>query len=387
MNRIRLPLVMFLMAALCSSSALAAGPVKIGLITTLSGPAGYTGQDVRDGFALAVAQENGKLGGVPVDVLVEDDALKPATGRSIADRFLQQDKAKILTGVVFSNVMAAVVPDALAAGAMFVSPNAGSSEYAGKGCNKDIFVASFQNDAANVPAGVYANQHGWKKMVLMAADYVAGRDMIAGFKVSYKGTAQEIYPKLDQTDFSAEIARIRDAKPDALFYFLPGGAGINFLKQYAQSGLKIPLIVTVFSLDEQILAAVGKSALGMSVIGHYNIDFPNAENKQFVTAFEARYHRVPTFYAADAYDTAHLIGSGLRAANGDDSKLDVIRAEMRKADFKSVRGSFKFGPNQYPIQDWYLMHVQTGANGKPAIVTQSRVVKDYGDPFAAQCKM
>jgi branched-chain amino acid transport system substrate-binding protein len=387
MNALRLPLAAFLLAAMCCSSAGAAGPVKIGLITTLSGPAGYTGQDVRDGFALAVAQEGGKLGGVPVNVLVEDDALRPATGREIADRFLQQEKVKILTGIVFSNVMGAVVPDVLQADAIFVSPNAGLSQYAGSDCNKDVFVASFQNDAANVPAGVYANDHGWKKMVLMAADYVAGHDMITGFKISYKGQAQEIYPKLEQTDFSAELARIRDIKPDAMFYFLPGGAGIQFLKQYAQSGLKIPLIVTVFSLDEVILGAVGEAAEGMSVIGHYGIDLPNAANKQFVSAFIARYHRKPTFYAADAYDSAHAIGSALRAAGGDDSKLDVIRAALRKADFKSVRGKFKFGPNQYPVQDWYLMQVQKGPDGKLGIVTKSRVVKDYGDPFSSKCKM
>ncbi len=387
MNRLRMSLAVFLLAALCCSSATAAGPVKIGLITTLSGPNGYTGQDVRDAFLLAVAQEGGKLGGVPVNVLVEDDALRPATGREIADRFLQQEKIKILTGIVFSNVMGAVVPDVVQADAIFVSPNAGSSQFAGADCNKNIFVASFQNDAANVPAGVYANDHGWKKMVLMAADYVAGHDMITGFKISYKGQGQEIYPKLEQTDFSAEIARIRDIKPDALFYFLPGGGGINFLKQYAASGLKIPLIVTVFSLDQQTLAAVGDAAAGMSVIGHYGVDFTNAENKQFVKAFFDRYHRLPTFYAADGYDTAHAIGSALRAAQGDDSKLDVIRAALRKADFKSVRGSFKFGPNQYPIQDWYLMQVQPGPDGKLAIVTKSRVVKDYGDPFSSKCKM
>jgi len=387
MNRLRVYLGAVMLAVLCSSAVMAADPVPIGLITTLSGPGGYTGQDVRDGFALAVEQEGGKLGGVPVNVTVEDDGLNPATGRAIADRFLQQNKAKIITGIVFSNVMATVAPDVLAAGALFISPNAGLSTFAGSDCNKNLFVTSFQNDAANVPAGVFAGQHGYKKMMLMAADYVAGRDMIAGFKMSYKGDAQEIYPKLDQTDFSAEIARIRDANPDALFYFLPGGAGINFLKQYAQAGVKVPLVATIFSLDSQILAATGDASAGMSVIGHYNLDFPNAANKAFVSAFVARYHRPPTFYAADAYDTAHAIGTALRAAGGDDSKIDVMRTELRKADFKSVRGNFKFGPNQYPVQDWYLMQVERGADGKLAVVTKSKVVSDYGDPFASKCKM
>ena len=387
MHRLHHGLAIVLLVALGWSSALAAGPVKIGLVTTLSGAGGYTGQDVRDGFLLAVAQENGKLGGVPVDVVVEDDALKPAQGREIVDRFMQQDHIKILTGTVFSNVMGAVVPDVEAGGAIYISPNAGSSEFAGAKCNKDVFVASFQNDTANIPAGIYATQHGYRKIVLVAADYVAGHDMINGFKMGYKGPEQEVLPKLDQTDFSAEIARIRDINPDAVFYFLPGGGGINFLKQYTQSGLKIPLLATIFSLDQRILGAVGDAAKGMILIGHYNVDFPNAENKQFVKAFVDRYHRLPTFYAADGYDTAHLVGSALKAVGGDDSKLDAIRAALRKADFTSVRGSFRLGQNQYPIENWFSMAVESGADGKLAIVTKGRLLTNYGDPFAADCKM
>lgn len=387
MNRLRLPLASLVLLALCASSAFAAAPVKVGLITTLSGAGGYTGQDVRDGMLLAVAQEGGKLGGVPVDILVEDDALKPAQGREIADRFMQQDHVKILTGVVFSNVMGAVVPDVMAGNSIFISPNAGSSEFAGAKCNKNLFVASFQNDTANIPAGIYATQHGYQKMIMMAADYVAGHDMINGFKIGYKGQSQEVLPKLDQTDFSAEIARIRDINPDGVFYFLPGGAGINFLKQYGQSGLKTPLLATIFSLDQRILEAVGDAAKGMTLVGQYNLDFPNAENRQFVKAFVARYHRLPTFYAADGYDTAHLIGSALKAAGGDDAKMDAIRAALRKADFPSVRGAFKFGPNQYPIENWYAMHVEPGPDGKLAIVTKGRLLTNYGDPYAGTCKM
>jgi len=387
MDRLRLSFASLLMLALCSSSAFAAGPVKIGVVTTLSGPGGYTGQDVRDGILLAVEQGGGKLGGVPVDIRVEDDALKPAQGREVADRFIQQDHIKILTGVVFSNVMGAVVPTTEAADTIFISPNAGSSEFAGAKCNKNVFVASFQNDTANIPAGIYATQHGYQNVIMMAADYVAGHDMINGFKIGYKGQGQEVLPKLDQTDFSAELARIRSINPDALFYFLPGGAGINFLKQYGQSGLKTPLLATIFSLDQRILEAVGDAAKGMTLIGQYNIDFPNAENRQFVKAFVAKYHRLPTFYAADGYDTAHLIGSALKAAGGDDSKLDVLRAALRKADISSVRGSFKFGPNQYPIENWYAMHVEPGADGKLAIVTKGRLLTMYSDPYAAACKM
>ncbi|MGH7708457.1 MAG: ABC transporter substrate-binding protein [Vulcanimicrobiaceae bacterium] len=385
----RVLIAALLLAALGGTSAIGADPVKIGLITTLSGPGGYTGEDARDGFNLAVNEEGGKLGGVPVQVLVEDDGLKPATGREIADRFLQQDKVKLVTGIIFSNVMAAVVPDVVDAGAIYISSNAAPSIFAGKGCNKNLFVDSFQNDAANIPAAAYAEAQGYKKMILIASNYVAGKDMVTGFTSGYHGQTEDIFPSLTQSDFSAEIARIRDAKPDAIFYFLPGAGGINFLKQYAQAGLTktIPVVTTEFSLDQRILAAVGDAADGITVTGHWNTDFPNAENKKFVAGFEAAYHRAPTFYAAQGYDTAHLIGSALRVVNGDVSKIDGLRAALRKADFHSVRGPFRFGPNQFPIQDWYQFKVERGTDGKLALKTKARVLKDFGDPFSAQCKL
>jgi branched-chain amino acid transport system substrate-binding protein len=387
LKHLRISLAAFAFAGMCTWGAFAAAPVKIGLVTTLSGPAGYTGQDVRDGFNLAVEQEGGKLGGVPVDVMVEDDGFQPATGRQAVDRFLQQDGAKIITGPVFSNVMGAVAPEALSAGAFYVSPNAGSSEFAGAKCNQNLFVASFQNDTANIPAGVYANQHGYKNMVLLAEDYVAGHDMINGFLMGYKGTSTQVLPKLGQTDYSADIARIRSLNPDAVFYFLPGGDGITFLKQWSAAGMKTPLLATIFSVDERILSAVGPAANGMSLIGQYNIDFPNPENQMFVKTFEARYHHVPTLYAADGYDTAHAIGSALKAVDGDMSKMDAFRDAMRKADFKSVRPGFAFGPNQYPLENWYAMKVAQGADGNMKIVTLNKVLNHYGDPYSKLCKM
>lgn len=368
----------------------AADPVKIGFVTTLSGPGGYTGEDIRDGFQLAIDEEGGKLGGVPVQVIVADDHLQPAAGKAAVDKLLEQDKVKLITGMVFSNVMVATVPTIMDAGAFYISPNAGPAPFAGKGCNKNLFVASFQNDAASEPAGLYSNQRGYKKMIVLAPNYQAGKDMINGFKSAYKGQiADEIYVNLNQTDFSAEIARIRDEKPDALFYFLPGGLGIAFLKQWAAAGLQkeIPIVVTVFSADGRIVSAVGDSALGVTLTGHWNSDFPNAANKKFVAGFESTFHRLPTFYAAEGYDTAKLIASGLRSVGGDLTKADAFRAELEKAQFASVRGAFKFGKNHFPIEDWYSMRVVAGPDGKPTIRTLGKVVSQLSDPFVAQCKM
>src|SRR5690606_32063280 len=264
--------------AMCGMNgpAAAEGPVKIGMITTLSTGAGYLGQDVRDGFMLAVAEEDGKLGGVPVEVIIEDDGLKPEIGKQLADRFLEQENVEIVTGLIFSNVAPVVAPLALKAGAFYISPNAAPSTFAGEACHENYFVVSWQNDSLHESAGIYANKLGYKKAYILAPNYQAGKDALAGFKRYFEGEiVEETYTKLDQTDYAAEIAKIRAAAPEMVFYFLPGGMGINFLKQYAQSGLKdsVPVVVSSVSMDAAIIKAVGDVAAGVRSTSHWNHDF------------------------------------------------------------------------------------------------------------------
>lgn len=373
--------------ALAASTASAQAPVKIGLITTLSGPGGYIGEDIRDGFKLAI--KDGKLGGVPVEVIVEDDALKPGQGKQIAEKFMKNDGIKILTGIVFSNVAGAVVPDVVDGGAMYVSPNAAPSNLAGKECHKNYFVVSWQNDSLHESAGQNATNLGYKKAFILAPNYPAGKDALTGFKRFFKGEiAGEIYTKLDQTDFAAEMAQIRAANPDVVFQFHPGGLGITFLRQYQQAGLKdkIPMVVAAPSLDATTVAAVGDAADGINASSHWNTDFDNPANKEFMAAWNAAYKRVPTYYASQSYDTALAIGAALKGTGGK-VDVDALGAAMRKADFQSVRGKFKFGPNQHPVQDWYAVKAEKGADGKIAIVTKGVILKDHADAYAAQCKM
>lgn len=372
--------------ALCGP---ALGQVKIGFITTLSTPAGYLGEDARDGFNLAVEEEGGKLGGVPVQVVVEDDKLKPADGKQIAEKFIQSDKIKLFSGIIFSNVAGAVVPGILEAGGIYVSPNAGPSNLAGKGCNANYFVASWQNDNLHESAGALAKKLGYKNMVLLAPNYQAGKDAISGFKRLYGGAViEEIYTSLDQTDFSAEMAKIRAAKPDAVFQFHPGGQGIAFLKQWAQAGLKdqIPMVVAAPSLDQKIAAAVGDAAIGVAATTHWNTDLPNAENKAFVEGFRKKFNREPTVYASQGYDTAKLIGAALKATGG---KVEdkPFREAMMKADVKLTRGAFKFGPNQHPVQDWYQVKAVKGADGKVTLQTVGKILEAHADAYAKDCKI
>lgn len=381
-------------AALLATAALAAQaqqkPVDIGFIGTLSTPAGYIGEDERDAFMLAVKEGGGKLGGVPVNVRVEDDALKPANAKQIADKMVQGG-VRLFTGVNFSNVLAAVAPTVLNAGGFYVSLNAGPSNYAGKACNPNYFSVSFQNDSYADTAGMAANELGAKRVVVMAPNYQAGRDAVAGFKRTYKGEiAEEIYTKLDQADFSVELARVRSLAPDAIFQFHPGGAGINLTKQFANSGLdgKIKMITPIYSMDERMLAATGTAGKGFYLSSLWSADLDNPQNKHFVQAFTQAYNRAPTAYAAQAYDTANLIGTALKAAGGDIAgKPDAFRDALRRADFPNVRGKFKFGPNQHPVQDWYLLHIEAGPDGKLVYKNLKVIARDHTDVHAAECKM
>ncbi|MDQ0038534.1 branched-chain amino acid transport system substrate-binding protein [Variovorax boronicumulans] len=379
-----------LVAALaCAHPAYAVDPVKIGFITTLSTPAGYIGEDERDGFNLAVTQGGGKLGGVPVELVVEDDGLKPANAKQSADRMVQSG-IRLYSGVNFSNVLAAVVPSVVEAQNFYVSLNPGPSNFAGASCNRNYFVASYQNDAFHTAGGVAANELGYKRVVVLAPNYQAGRDALAGFKRTYKGQVlAEIYTKLDQSDFSVELARIRSLAPDAVYQFHPGGAGINFAKQYANAGLSktIPMVMPGFSMDSRMLAATGVASEGAYTTGIWSVAMDNKASQQFVEAFKKAYGRIPTDYAMQAYDTAQWIGSGLKAVNGDLTKADAFRVAMRKAEFVSLRGKFRLNTNQHPIQDLYLMRIEKGAGGELAPKVVRKIVSDDKDAYADQCKM
>tara|TARA_R110000851_G_scaffold73980_1_gene163170 strand:+ start:43910 stop:45082 length:1173 start_codon:yes stop_codon:yes gene_type:complete len=372
-----------------STNVMAKDPVRIGFITTLSTPAGYLGEDARDGFNLAIKQGNGTLGGVAVETIVEDDGLKPANGKQIADRLLADD-VKLFTGVIFSNVLTAIAPSIAKDDAFYVSVNAGPSPFAGKRCMKNYFVASYENSALHAAGGAAANELGYKRVALVAPNYQAGRDALTGFKREYKGeVVAELYTKLDQNDFSVEMARLRDLKPDAIYEFHPGGLGINFAKQYAASGLgeTIPMILPVFSMDNRMLKATGDSAEGLYTVALWsqNLDVP--ENKAFVEAFQKEYGRMPTHYAATAYDSANLIGSALKAVDGDMSKTDAFRDALQKADFKAVRGNFKFDTNHHPIQDYYLMKLERGENGELTPNVVRKVMEMQEDVFKSECEM
>jgi len=324
--------------------------IKIGMITTLSGGGSGLGIDVRDGFLLAVKGDN------HFEVIVKDDQRKPDIAVQIADKMIQSDKVDVLTGIIWSNLAMAVVPAAVKQGKFYLSPNAGPSKLAGKGCHKNYFNVAWQNDNLHEAAGGYGNTAGYKNSFILAPNYPAGKDALTGYKRFFKGKIEkELYTKLGQKDYAAEIAQIRSSKADSIYFFLPGGMGISFMKQLSQSGINVPVIGPAFSFDQGILKAVGDAALGVKNTSQWSKDLDNKANKKFVQDFQKEYGRLPSLYASQGYDTGKLLISALNVADVKDQ--DKFRSALKNANFESTRGSFKFDTNQHPIQDIYVREV------------------------------
>ena len=371
--------------------AAAADKIKIGFVSTLSGPSAALGIDIRDGFLLAVKMNGGKLGGLPAEVLVSDDQFKPDVAKQLFEKDIKRDKVDFMTGVVFSNIMLAALPEALDANTFYLSPNAAPSSMAGKDCNPLFFAVAWPNDAYHEAAGEFATQRGMKSVYLLAPNYQAGKDSLSGFKRTFKGqVVGETYTKLGQLDYAAELAEVRAAKPEVLYVFLPGGMGINFIKQFVGAGLgkDMTLLLPGFSADQDVIGPVGNAMSGIFNTAHWSPDFTNPANEKFVAAFRTEYGRTPTLYASQGYDTANLINAAVRDVHGKLEDHEAVRKALKAARFDSVRGAFRFNTNQYPIQNYYVRTV--GSDGHGGLINKSfsePILKDHGDAYVQDCKM
>src|SRR3954465_12568782 len=371
-----------------AGEAAAQEKVKIGVIVTLSGPAAGLGQQSRDGLQLAIKELGGKMAGKDVEVVVVDDELKPDGAITKAKGLLERDKVDFVVGPIFSNMLQAIHRPITENKTFLISPNAGPSSFAGKECSPFFYVTSYQNDQVHEILGKVAQDRGYKRVYLLVPNYQAGRDSVAGFKLDYKGEiAEESYVPLNTLDFQPELSKISSQKPDAVFTFMPGGMGVNLVKQYKQAGLadRIP-VLWAFTVDESTLPAQQDAAVGMFGGANWAPNLDNPQNKKFVAAYEAAYNVVPGTYAFQAYDAAMLIDSAIKGVKGDLSNKDAVGAALKKADFTSLRGAFKFNTNGYPIQDFYLTKVAKRPDGQFQTEVVQKVFENYGDRYAKDCK-
>ncbi|MGH8436621.1 MAG: ABC transporter substrate-binding protein [Pseudomonas sp.] len=388
MNPVRLLALGVIAAFLGVAQAQSSAPIKIGFVGELSGPQGALGQDQYDGFMLVVERNGGKLGGVPVQVIKEDSQLKPDVATQVVQRLIERDKVPIITGVTFSNIMMAIHKPVTEKEVFLIGSNAGPSPIAGAGCSPYQYVVSWQVDQLAEVFGLHANSKGYKKVYLMAPNYQAGKDFLSGFKRTFKGQiADEVYTSLNQPDFSAELTQLKAAKPDAVFVFYPGGLGINFVKQYQQAGLlgKVPLM-SGGAVDGTTLPALKETAIGVLGAFPWGPDLDNRASKQFVEEFERKHNRIPASFASQGYDAALLLDSAIGKVKGNVADKRAFMAALKAAEFESVRGSFKFGNNNFPVQDFHIQEVAKDAKGRVSLKTVG-TYKGLADSYHTQCAM
>ena len=378
------------LVALGAAPAGAQQSVKIGFVSTFSGPTAVIGNDMRNSFELALDHLGRKMAGKPVEVIYEDDQQKPEVGVQKTQKLVESDKVDFVIGYIWSNVLLASLKPVVDSQTFLISANAGPSQIAGEQCSPFFFSTSWQNDQTPQAMGTYMTQKGVKTAFLIGPNYAAGKDMLTGVRTTFKGQVigEELTKWPDQLDFSTELSKVRAARPEAVFVFYPGAAGVQFLTQYAQSGLKgqIPLY-TAFTIDAITLPLQKDLALGVPGAQEWVNDLPNDANKKFVADFRAKHKTYPSFYGAQSYDAANFVNSAVVAVNGDLSKKDAMRAEMRKANYASVRGPYKYGNNQFPIQNFYLQDVVKDAEGNFTLKTVTTIVKDSQDQFHEKCPM
>src|SRR3954449_13396662 len=379
--------VLAVVLSMVAGHAVAQEKLKIGVIVTLSGPAAVLGQQSRDGLLLAVKDLGGKMAGRDVEVVAVDDELKPDAAVTKVKGLLERDKVDFVVGPIFSNILQAIHRPVTDNKTFLISPNAGPSSHAGKECSPFFYVTSYQNDQVHQVLGKVAQDRGYKRVYVLVPNYQAGKDSAAGFKIDYKGEiVEESYLPLNTSDFQVELTKISSAKPDALFTFMPGGLGVGLVKQYRQAGLadRIP-VLSAFTVDESTLPAQQDAAIGMFGGSNWAPNMDNPQSKKFVASFEGAYNIVPGTYAMQGYDTALLIDSAVKALKGDLTNKDAVSAALKKAEFTSLRGDFKFNVNGYPIQNFYLTKVAKRPDGKFQTEIVEKVFSNYGDRYAKDC--
>jgi len=372
-----------------ATPAMAQQSLKIGFITTLSGPAGVIGKHMKDSVDLALEHLGGKMGGVPVEVIYGDDQFKPDVGVQVAEEMLKKHQVDIMSGIIWSHVMMAVVPVVTGAGKIMVGTNAGASPLAGAQCNEAYFSTSWNNDQSPEAMGKYLQEQKVDNLYILAPNYQAGKDMVAGLKRYYKGKiVEEIYTKPGQQDYQAEITQLRSKNPKAVFVFYPGGMGIQFVKQYVQAGLRdrIPLY-SVFTVDETTLPALKEAAVGQYEARFWSPDMNVPASKKFVADFEKKFGYTPSYYGAQSYDGIMLIDSAVKANKGSLKDKQAVIAAMRKANYDSIRGPYKFNNNHHPIQDFFLLQAVKGGKDGAHMEIKRKVFEDHKDSYHQDCKM
>lgn len=373
-----------------TGSALADGDVvKLGIVTSLTGQNSAAARDLIDGVKLGIKRLNGQIAGMKTELSTADDQEKPEIAREEAARMVESKGVEFLTGPITTNLVKSVIQPVTDAGGFFLSTGAGPSAMAGKDCEPNFFVTTFENVTYGEVTGQAANDLGLKNIALLQWNSPGARDLANGFKKQFKGTVDlEIYTPPSQLDFAGEIGKLRTVHPDGYYFFFPSQLLANFMKQLNQFdvGKDMKGLSYYISIDPVMLQQLGDIVFGQYITTYYSTSLDNPANKDFVDDFKKEYGNGPGLYAAHGYDLVTLLDHALKTVRGRLNDRDAVRKALEAVKFESVRGSFKFNTNHFPIENFYLTQIVRAPDGSLTY----KVLKTYpnkADSFAAKCKM
>jgi len=351
------------LAAAPPTFAQASAPFKIGLILPMTGQQASTGKQEEAAVKLWVAQSGATVAGRKVEVILKDDGGVPDATKRIAQELIVNDKVDVLLGFGITPSAFATAPIATQSKTPMVVSAAATSAITER--SPYIVRTSFTLPQVTVPIADWAAKHGIKRAVTFVSDYGPGQDAEKFFKSQFTldggQIVEEIRTPLRAPDFAPFLQKVADAKPDAVFVFLPSGQGAAFMKQFGERGMDksgIKLIATGDVTDDDQLNDMGDVALGVVNSHHYSAAHPSALNKKFVQAFEAASKFRPNFMAVAAYDGMHLIYNALGATKGQGGG-DALLAAMKGQIFESPRGQILIdAQTRDVVQDVYIRKVE-----------------------------
>ena len=377
-----------LVGALGISGQGIAKDLKIGLLITTSGPGAVLGAETKRGWDLAMEHVGGKIGGLDTKIIIGDDQVRPNVAITEVDKLINLHNVDIVSGVLWSHVLMAIHRPVLNSGRILLVTNAGASPLAGRNCHPLYITTSWQNDQFTDATAAAMNQAKVEETFVVVPNYRAGKDLLKRFPKKFKGrvVGSILFP-LGQTDFQAELSQIRAQKPKNVMVFAPGGSAIAFFKQW--QALKLSKQMNLYAInmvDAMSLPAIGKAAIGTWYVSPWNHVYDSPANKRFVSDFKKKHGRLPTQYAAQAYDAVVLLDAAIKARKGDISNRSALVKAMTHAKVSTTR-NLKYNVNHFPIQNFYKLRIVAGPSGHPEIKAAGIAVANMKDDFVDQCRM
>ncbi|CAA7617917.1 ABC transporter substrate-binding protein [Magnetospirillum sp. SS-4] len=376
--------------ALPASTAAGNPTIVVGVIATLSGPGAMAGQDSLDGFTTALRQMGGRFANQEVRVVPVDDRGSPDVAMQVTRRLLEREKVDFILTAVSQASMAAIVKPLNESRTFILNLDAYPDGLFGARCSASLFGLGTPPDAVSEAAGMHFANEKYRRLVVIGHDTRQTDMAVAALRRTWGGEDVTVLKaRHGAATFAPEIRRIRELAPDAVYTLLSGGMGLALVRDYAAAGLKadIPLLGVWSNFERPHLTAMDDQGLDLLNVAPWSPDLDSPLNKRMISDFELEYGRPATSWVAQGYDSALLLEAAMKVTAGRTSDREAVRNALRRAEFASVRGGFRFETNHAPVINLYLRRVARDAKGRLTEETRGVLAREWRGRDAAHCPM